>query len=99
MTDQRAYCCASFAGKPEERLSQKLFEMTGEWYAANPIAVGCDAQSIKHHQRACQDAVRAAYTEHQEEIHQACGFFEPLTVISIILTIIRLFYDWTHRAP
>ena len=97
MNDRREYCCCNAAGHSAKRLAAKLYDMTDAWYAEHGIAVGCDAKAIKHHQRDCETAIRAAYMANQAEIEQSCGFFEPLTVISIILTIIRLFYDWTHQ--
>ena len=98
MTARQTYCCAGYADKPEAALSLELFAIAEGWYAEHPIAVGSGSRGVKTHQRECQDAVRAYYTANRSAIEQRCGFFEPLTVISIILTIIRLFYDWTHRA-
>ena len=97
MPDQRTYCCGRFANTPEEKLSTELFNLSAQWYAEHPLAVGCGSRQVKAHQRQCQDATRAAYFADREAIEQRCGFFEPITVISILLTIIRLFYDWSHR--
>lgn len=97
MSDRQTYCCSSFAGQPEERLADELFTMSAAWYEQHPIAVGCSSKDLKHHQRECSDAIRADYFANRAAIEQRCGFFEPLTVISIILTIIRLLYDWTHQ--
>lgn len=96
MNKCQTYCCASYAGKAEENLAATLYDLTATWYAEHPIAAGCSQNEVKNHQKKCQKAVRAEYLARRDEIHEACGFFEPVTIISIILTIIRLFYDWTH---
>ena len=101
MTTRREYCCQSYAGTPNERLANHFYERTEAWYAEHPIAVGCadpkDARkAIKHHQRACQEAVREEYEANAEQVHQACGIVDPVSIFSIILFLIRLFYDFTH---
>ena len=98
MTDHQTYCCGRFADKPEEKLSAELFALAKTWYEQHPIAAGCSPRDIKHHASDCRDAIREDYFANAEAIQQRCGFFEPITVISLILTIIRLFYDWMYRA-
>lgn len=99
---RRDYCCQSYAGTPHERLASHFYDRTEAWYAAHPIAVGASdpkeaRKRLKHHQRDCQDAVRAEYEAHAEHVHQACGFVDPVSIFSIILFLIRLFFDFTHR--
>lgn len=101
MDDRKTYCCQSYTGAPEERLASHLYDRAAAWYEAHPIAVGCadpkDARKrIKQHQRDCQEAVQAEYLANREQVDQACGIFDPVTIFSIILFLIRLFYDWTH---
>ena len=99
---RREYCCQSYAGTSNERLADHLYDRMEAWYESHPIAVGVgdpkDARKrIKHHQRECQEAVRAEYEANPDQVHQACGIIDPVSVFSIILFLVRLFFDFTHR--
>jgi len=98
---RRAYCCASYDDTPHERLANHFYARVEDWYLRNPLAVGCNdpkefAKQLKRHQKQCQEAVRNEYIANQAAVDQACGFLDPISIFSIILTLIRLFYDWTH---
>lgn len=99
---RREYCCASFAGKPEEKLAAHFYDRAEAWYAAHPIAVGvCDPKEarkrIRRHEKECRQAVRDEYVANAAAVDQACGIFEPFSWFSLIVFLIRLFYDWTHE--
>lgn len=101
MKERKAYCCQSFAGQPSERLANHLYDRMEVWYEAHPIAVGCAdgkeaRRRLKQHQRECQEAVRAEYLANREQVDQACGIIDPISIFSIIVFLVRLFYDWTH---
>jgi hypothetical protein len=84
-------CCADYEGTDKEAAARIIYDLTRQHYEANPIKCGTGkraAREIAAAQQACENHLK-------EVAPQACGFaLETLTLISIIINVCRIFYQW-----
>lgn len=96
MDHRQIACCADYEGTSHEATAKVVYDLTCEFYAAHPVAVGMGRKSLRSLKQSaadCEAHVRSVAP-------QACGFaIETLTLISIIINVVRLFYAWLQSKP